>query len=198
MTVETPDIIDLLVGIAPGSRLDAVRARHVQARDNAQASYVALFHPHDSTQMSPVERAAVAVFVAGLHRQVDVAEFYRNRLLALEGGADIAAILVGRIALGTTHGPYGHYPSGPLSVENVAGQIYKISKPNRSVLGPRLSAALEHTHFLVFRPRDAAPAALQALLESGWSTTGIVTFSQLVAFLAFQIRVVAGLQALAA
>ncbi len=40
-------------------------------------------------------------------------------------------------------------------------------------------------------------AALQRLLDAGWSTTDIVTLSQLVAFLSFQIRVVAGLHALA-
>ena len=51
---------------------------------------------------------------------------------------------------------------------------------------------------LVFHPRDAAPAHLQALIDAGWSTTGIVTLSQLVAFLAFQIRAVTGLRALAA
>jgi uncharacterized protein YciW len=44
----------------------------------------------------------------------------------------------------------------------------------------------------------ALPTALQALLDAGWSTTGIVTLSQIVAFLFFQIRVVAGLGALAA
>ena len=42
---------------------------------------------------------------------------------------------------------------------------------------------------LVFHPRDAAPASLQALLDAGWSATDIVTLSQLVAFLSFQIRV---------
>ena len=52
-------------------------------------------------------------------------------------------------------------------------------------------------HLLVFHPRDAAPAALQALLDAGWSTTDIVTLSQIVAFLSFQIRVVAGLRVLA-
>ena len=63
---------------------------------------------------------------------------------------------------------------------------------------PRLAAALEHAHLLVFRPRDADPAALQALIGAGWSTDSIVTLSQLVAFLSFQIRAVAGLRALAA
>jgi uncharacterized protein YciW len=51
---------------------------------------------------------------------------------------------------------------------------------------------------LVFHPRDANGAALQALLDAGWSNTGIVTLSQLVAFLAFQIRAAAGLRVLAA
>jgi uncharacterized protein YciW len=49
---------------------------------------------------------------------------------------------------------------------------------------------------LVFHPRDAAPDHLQSLLDAGWTTTGIVTLSQLVAFLAFQIRVVTGLKVL--
>jgi len=35
------------------------------------------------------------------------------------------------------------------------------------------------------------------LLDAGWSTTGIVTLSQIVAFLAFQIRVATGLRVLA-
>jgi len=66
------------------------------------------------------------------------------------------------------------------------------------VLGPRLSAAFEHAHMLVLHPRDAAPPSLQELLNAGWSTTDIVTLSQLVSFLSFQIRVVAGLKAMTA
>jgi uncharacterized protein YciW len=51
---------------------------------------------------------------------------------------------------------------------------------------------------LVFHPRDAAPSHLQALIDAGWSTTGIVVISQLVAFLSYQIRVVTGLRVLKA
>ena len=39
---------------------------------------------------------------------------------------------------------------------------------------------------------------MQALLDAGWSTTAIVTLSQLVAFLSFQVRAVAGLRTLGA
>lgn len=58
--------------------------------------------------------------------------------------------------------------------------------------------AFEHAHLLVFRPRDASRQALQTLLDAGWSNDGIVTLSQLVAYLAFQVRLVEGLTALAA
>ncbi len=88
-------------------------------------------------------------------------------------------------------------PAGPLSREDTAGPIHRVAPETRRALGPRLAAAFEHMHLLVFHPRDAAPAALQALLDAGWSTTDIVTLSQIAAFLSFQIRVVAGLRVLA-
>ena len=50
---------------------------------------------------------------------------------------------------------------------------------------------------LVFHPRDATSDALKSLLDAGWSTTDVVTLSQIVAFLSFQIRVVVGLRTLA-
>ena len=51
---------------------------------------------------------------------------------------------------------------------------------------------------LVLHPRDASPAHLQALVAAGWTTPQIVTLSQLVAFLSFQIRAVAGFRAMLA
>jgi hypothetical protein len=47
MTDNNADVIDTLVGITPGSHLDRVRAQRVEARDNAQQSYLALFAPRD-------------------------------------------------------------------------------------------------------------------------------------------------------
>ena len=49
-----------------------------------------------------------------------------------------------------------------------------------------------------FRLLARDPDALQALLDAGWSTTDIVTLSQIAAFLSFQIRVIAGLRVQAA
>ncbi|MBW7971139.1 CMD domain protein [Bradyrhizobium sp. BR 10289] len=196
--MSTTDIIDTLAGIAPGSALDAIRARRLQARENAQKSYLALFEPIDASDVSLLERAAVAAFVTGLHGESPVATFYRDKLAASAGGAALLDAIDAEIARGRTTGPYGSYPAGPLSVENTAGLIYRVGAASKSALGTRLVAALEHAHLLVFRPRDASSTDMKALLAAGWSNTGIVTFSQLVAFLAFQVRVVTGLRTLAA
>ena len=192
------DIIDKLAGIEPGSALDAIRAKRLQARENAQKSYRSLFEPIDAGDVSLLERAAVAAFVTGLHGESPVATFYRDKLAAIAGGAAVLGAIDDEIARGKTAGPYGSFPAGPLSVENTAGLIYRVSAASKSALGGRLSAALEHAHLLVFRPRDAASTDMKALLAAGWSNTGIVTFSQLVAFLSFQVRVVSGLRTLAA
>lgn len=196
--MSTKDIIDTLAGIEPGSSLDAIRARRVQARDNAQKSYLALFEPVDASDFSLAERAAVALFVAGLHGESAVTAFYRAKFAASANGAALVEAINAEIARGKTSGPYGAFPAGPLSVEDTIGLIYRVSAERNSVLGTRLVAALEHAHLLVFRPRDAASADMKALLAAGWSDTGIVTFSQFVAFLAFQVRVVAGLRVLGA
>lgn len=196
--MSTPDIIDMLAGIKPGSALDAIRARRLEARENAQKSYLSLFEPIDAGDFSLLERAAVAAFVTGLHGESPVAAFYREKLAANADGTRLVEAIAAEIARGETSGPYGSFPAGPLSVENTAGLIFRVSADGKSVLGTRLAAALEHAHLLVFRPRDAASADMKALLAAGWSNTGIVTLSQLVAFLSFQMRVVSGLRTLAA
>ncbi|TYL95700.1 CMD domain protein [Bradyrhizobium rifense] len=196
--MSTPDIIDTLAGIKPGSELDAIRAKRVQARDNAQKSYLSLFQPIDAGDFLLLERAAVAAFVTGLHGESPVATFYREKLAASADGARLVEVIEAEIARGKTSGPYGSFPAGPLSIENTAGLIYRVSAASKPALGTRLIAALEHAHLLVFRPRDAASTDMKALLAAGWSNTGIVTFSQLVAFLSFQVRVVSGLRTLAA
>ncbi len=71
-----------------------------------------------------------------------------------------------------------------------------MSPARRAALGDKLCAALEHAHMLVFHPRDSASGLLRTLEAAGWSADDIVTISQLVAFLSFQVRAAAGLRAL--
>ena len=193
------DVIDTLTGIAPGSHLDSVRrTRRPVAREHAQKSYDSLFTPAEFGAFGPLERHAVAVFIAGLHGQDTIEAFYAEKLRGSAATDATRAALDAEIAAAKTSGPYGAFPKGPLSEEDTKGPIHRVAEAHREALGPRLAAALEHVHMLVFHPRDADARSLQALLDAGWSTTEVVTLSQLVAFLSFQIRVVAGLKVLAA
>lgn len=190
------DIIDQLAGIAAGSPLDAIRAQRQVARDHAQKSYLALFEPKDFAGVPARERFAIAAFVAGLHAEAATRDFYAAKLAATDGS--IVSAVKAEIERGRTQGPYGSYPAGPLSSEDTKGLIYRVGDEARRTLGARLAAAFEHVHMLVFHLRDSNSAALQALLDAGWSTDDIVTLSQLVAFMSFQIRTVGGLRVLAA
>ena len=191
------DVIDALVGITPGSPLDAIRVRRPEARAHAQATYRALFAPDVPGNVTAQERFTVGAFVAGLHGDAAIAAFYVEGLVASGATAALREAVDSAIAEAGARGPYGSYPAGPLSREDAAGPDYRVGPKTRHALGRRLPAAFEHVHLLVFHPRDAAPAALQALLDVGWSTTDIVTLSQIVAFLSFQIRVIGGLRTLA-
>ncbi len=192
------DLIDQVLSISPGSHLDQLRRHREVARENIQKAYEALFSPRDTNDVSRLERLALASFVTGLHGQIVLADHYAHLLSTTEGGVALAAIINAEIERGTTEGPYGTYPAGPLSAENKQGPLYVVALANRTQLGQRLSAALEHAHLLVFRPRDASRAALDKLINAGWSTAGVVTLSQLVAYLSFQTRIVEGLSVLAA
>ena len=191
------DIIDILAGITPGSALDKARDNRPEARKHAQASYDALFQPKEFGGVSAIERFAVAAFVAGLHGRPETRDYFHARLGDSGASKGLIAAVKAELAVSRTRGPYGNYPKGPLARENLAGPLYSVGAEEREALGPRLTAAFHHTHMLVFHPRDAAPPSLQALLDAGWSPTDIVVLSQLVSFLSYQIRVIAGLRVLA-
>ena len=161
------DVIDALAGIRPGSALDAVRNRRPQAREQAEASFRALFEPESFAGVSATERFALAVFVTGLHGDAVSAAFYAERLAATGPSPEVSAEIDAAIAAAAGQGPYGRYPAGPLSREDAPGSSYHVGPEARRILGARLAAAFDHAHLLVFHPRDAAPARLQALLDAG-------------------------------
>ena len=198
MTITAHDAVDIILGAAPGSSVDQLRRRRPVTRENTQASYLALFQPDVPGDVDLAERFAVAVFVAALHGNSEATAFYEQGLK--EAGADdsLHTAVLDAAASGAALGPYGEYREPGLRSENRPGLRWSVPPAAGAAFGPRLSAALEHAHLLVFRPRESSPAALDSLVQAGWSTTGIVTLSQLVAFLAYQLRIVSGLQLLAA
>jgi CMD domain protein len=189
------DLVDRLLGITPGSPLDALRAQRAVAREHTQKSHDALLLPPDPGGFTLAERAAIAAYVAALHGAEPAAAHYAQSLAARDPG--LAASVAAAADATRTTGPYGRYPQGPLSREDQPGPDPVLPAAIAAALGPRLAAGLLHAHFLVFHPRDAEPARFRPLLDAGWTTDEIVTLSQIVAFLSYQIRVLAGLAVLA-
>jgi len=196
MTSSSADVVDRLVAIEPGSPLDVSRRRNPDTRANIQASYLALFEPSETDAMTLAERFAAAVYVCALHDQEREVEFYRQGLAGVDPDGVQVPIILAEAARGRSRGPTGSYPNGPLSHESVPTQAYVVSPDAAAVLGKRLTPAFNHAHLSIFHPRDARRENLEALLAAGWTATGIITLSQLVSFLAFQLRVTHGLRVL--
>lgn len=62
----------------------------------------------------------------------------------------------------------------------------------------RLAALLAYADLVTLRPRDAAAADIEGLKQAGISDADIVRLAELVAFLAYQIRLVQGLRLMGA
>jgi CMD domain protein len=188
------DVIDELAGISPATPLDELRRRRPVTREQLQASSDALFEPLDDAEFPLGERLLVAAFATRLTADDATASHYADR--AVESEPARASVVIAEAAQQATEGPFGRYHEEGLAGESTEGVRYVAEAPVVEALGIHLTAALEHAHLLVYRPREASAEALDRLLDAGWSVDGIVTLSQLVAFLAFQQRVAAGLRVL--
>jgi alkylhydroperoxidase domain protein/CMD domain protein len=163
------DVLNELAGIGPASPVLALRQQRPEATTHAEGSYRALLQPVDPGGVGSIERAAVALRVAAWHDDGRLVAHYRRLLLAAgEGGEDLAGAIVA--------GPAGGEP----------GDLDRLA-------GPRLRAELDHADLLATHPVDARPDHLAALTAAGLAVRDIVTVSQLIAFVSFQARVLAGL-----
>ncbi|RWR08739.1 hypothetical protein D2T32_08425 [Sinirhodobacter populi] len=149
MSEHTPDTIDRLTG-GKGAALKAARGT-VWA--GLEASHQALFEPDAIADITPAERALVALAVSVWHADEPAASFYATA--ALDAGATDTDLAAARAGQGGAE---------------------------------RLAALLAHAHLLTFAPAGASPAALQSLRDAGISEDGIISASQLIAYVAHQLR----------
>lgn len=160
------DVIDKLVGLQAGSSLHALRHQREKVAVATQGSYDTLFDPA-LEGIGLDERLLVALYACRLAGAADVAAHYRARLAALPAGAVDAAQLA----------------------------VAASGEPEQLPAG-RLRAMLIFTRALTERPVEGDKAALHTLPAAGISTPAVVALSQLIAFISYQIRVVAGLKAM--
>ncbi|MGF6210651.1 CMD domain protein [Comamonas sp. 4034] len=167
-TPVTDDLIDQLVGLAPGSRTYAARHQREKVAAATQGSYNALFDPA-LPDLTLTERLLVALYASRLTPAPELAAHYRERLQQAQ--ADAALIQVAE-----------------------ADEPQDAQRLNQ----PRLAAILSFTRTLIEKPVEGDKAALLALPAAGISTPAVVALSQLIAFLSYQVRLVAGLKAMKA
>ncbi|GAA2328370.1 alkylhydroperoxidase domain protein [Streptomyces cuspidosporus] len=161
------DLIDTLLGVEPGSPVARLRALRPEATRHTQGSYDALFPPAaPAGSVTPTERFAAALRVAELHGDQALAEHYTGQLLAA-GGATKELV--------------------------TAVKDLRPLPPATEPLPDRLRAVLAHADLLVLRPAAATPADLDALAKAGLGAAEIITVSQLIAYVSFQVRLLAGL-----
>lgn len=196
MTAHDITLIERLAGIAPDSTIGRAYRARAEARRFAEDGYRRLLHPEEAGPVSVLERRAVAAFVAVLTGEAQTREHFLHLLRTTDATLGLFARQIEAEAEDSAHpGPYGHFPDGPLSVESVDGPTYRVDEALRGIFGPRLTAALEYAHLLTLHPRDATEDALATLAQAGWTNAGIALLLDLVGFVNFQARIVAGLRA---
>ncbi|KPX80197.1 Uncharacterized protein ALO59_03089 [Pseudomonas amygdali pv. mellea] len=90
-----------------------------------------------------------------------------------------------------------HYLSQLQATGAQASVLADVSASRIDLLeSPRLAAILRFTRTLIESPVHGDQSALQALQHQGLSTAEIVVLAQLIAFLSYQVRLAAGLDAL--
>lgn len=118
---------------------------------------------------------------------------------ALEGISVVERLLVALYATRLTPAPalVEHYRAelGKHSVDAAQLEAAASGQPE-DVAEPRLRAMLAFTRTLIENPVEGDKAALLKLPAAGLSTPAVVALAQLIAFLSYQTRLVAGLEAL--
>lgn len=138
------------------------------------------------------QRAEIASFIQGSY---DVLLEPKNEAGVSRVERGLAAL---RVAVLEESAPLIAYYRNYLAEQNVSQEL--IDAAASVVLGdalsPRERTLLEHVDRLTNEPDVATSAHLAGLKAQGFSDANIVTISQLIAFLSFQVRVIVGLQLL--
>ncbi|WP_432260044.1 CMD domain-containing protein [Cupriavidus sp. TMH.W2] len=96
-------------------------------------------------------------------------------------------------------GLVAHYRARLQAIEADAALVTLVEQANPDTLADaRLRAILAFTRTLSERPVEGDQAALKTLPAAGLATPDVVTLAQLIAFLSYQVRLVAGLKAMQA
>ncbi|TXG81126.1 MAG: hypothetical protein E6R14_08125 [Thermomicrobiales bacterium] len=162
------DVIDAILGDEYSERVLALRAQKPELGTQMQTYYDALFRPSEGSSM---------------------AFPLADRLL-----------IAIRTASHTGSTSVVDWYSACAARSGVASGYIQAAKNVDSVWpsGDRLFAAMRHVDLITSRPAESTKADIDALLADGLTPQGIVVLSQVVAYVSYQLRLIAVLRALGA
>jgi len=164
----TADVVYRILGVTDQGPIAELRNQKPEQIEELQAYYLAIFDPEEAS--APAFPLADRYLVA-----VRVAS-HTHSIAVANWYADLAA-------------EAGIANKGIARARNV-NEVWDDSTP--------LGAAIRHADLLTTRPSAAQPADLQALKKAGYTPAGIVSLSQTIAFVSYQLRFIAGLRAFGA
>jgi len=161
-SIEGDDHIDTALRLRTDEPMMALRASRPAVKRFLQQAGAAVLEAGITADFSAIEREAVGLRVAVLHRALPAYARHRSAL-------------------------------GDLGIDELKLRQIEADVP---AVGPRLAAVLAHVDLLTLRPAQCRAADLDRLRQRGLSERAIVTLTQLVGYLNFEIRLVTGLQLL--
>jgi CMD domain protein len=155
------DVMDALAGLPTGSSLAVLRRQRPDVVAHIEGSDAAVFAPANDAGLSRAERASLALHIATLLREPQLAQHYQARLAALQRGE--------------------------------VGATVPTDGADR-----RWMAILGHAERVTLDPSSARREHIAALVDAGLSPRAVVALAELIAYVNFQARVLAGLAMLKA
>jgi uncharacterized protein YciW len=161
-----PDTINTILGAGESSRIAALRNQKPELIGQLQDYYLAIFEPNPYQAGEFSALDRFLIAVRVASHTGSAAVADWYANLATEAGADAA----------------------------VLERIRDVATPwtDETPLG----AAVRRSDLVTVRPADTEPSDIQALKDAGFSPAGILSLSQVIAFVSYQLRLIAGLRAL--
>jgi uncharacterized protein YciW len=164
-SVQTTDVVNSILGIDDNSPIAILRNQKPTLIAELQDYYLSLFEPTESS--------AEALPVIDRYLVAVRVASHTNSVAVANWYAQLAQ-------------------AKGVSDETLA-QIRDVSVPNEDQTP--LGAAIRHADLLTTRTSAARKSDLQALKDVGYSPAGIVSLAQTIAFVSYQLRLIAGLRA---
>jgi uncharacterized protein YciW len=166
-TIVATDVVALIAGIEPGSPADRVRAGKPEYVEQNESYYRAVFEPNDESEVAfPARDRALVAIRVASHTRSTAVIDWYTRL-----ARDVGA------------------------TEDQIAAVSDLSSPVAAV-DSKLAAAITRADRVTLAPDTTTEDQIAELREAGFSPAGILSLSQTIAFVSYQLRHIAGLRAL--